>query len=355
MSDIQHLIMGLSSKEPKTKQDILEEMEDIENLKWKIKTPYVLANLDKRKKKLQAILEIKEKEIEKNAEKIIKSYSKTKFTKISQFGNDGLPEDYLDEGRLEYADDPEIPDRPKDIDDLGDLGASEDYLDEGGLEYADDPEISEDLEDSGDLGDLFSPMDQNKEFFDILREELAAEGLGDGLEGDLESDANLGPDLESDANLGPDLEADANLGPDLEDDANLGPDLEADYFNNDSPILEPKFNNDLPIKNHKDRFNNNKDMLGGNKLSSNKLSKFKTIKLSQIFSDDEDDESSDLEGLLKHLLDKDDQEDEFEEDLKQCHECGGELQELGKLGSKQWFRCRNCGSEQAEDIEDNIF
>lgn len=32
--------------------------------------------------------------------------------------------------------------------------------------------------------------------------------------------------------------------------------------------------------------------------------------------------------------------------LLECRECGGQLNILGKLGSKLWARCRNCGLDQ---------
>jgi tRNA(Ile2) C34 agmatinyltransferase TiaS len=40
-------------------------------------------------------------------------------------------------------------------------------------------------------------------------------------------------------------------------------------------------------------------------------------------------------------------EDEEELEPPGCSECGGEMQSLGTLGSKHWFRCRACGSEES--------
>ena len=33
-----------------------------------------------------------------------------------------------------------------------------------------------------------------------------------------------------------------------------------------------------------------------------------------------------------------------------CNECGGPLVPLGQMGHLFFFRCRNCGNEQAEEV-----
>ena len=35
-----------------------------------------------------------------------------------------------------------------------------------------------------------------------------------------------------------------------------------------------------------------------------------------------------------------------------CDCCGGDLHYIGRLGSLDWSRCRNCGSEQAQAADD---
>ena len=35
----------------------------------------------------------------------------------------------------------------------------------------------------------------------------------------------------------------------------------------------------------------------------------------------------------------------------ECQVCGGELMELGGLGSLIWYRCRNCGMECSKKVE----
>jgi len=35
----------------------------------------------------------------------------------------------------------------------------------------------------------------------------------------------------------------------------------------------------------------------------------------------------------------------------QCGVCDGELQFLGQMGQKIWFRCRACGMDQSDDAD----
>ena len=41
----------------------------------------------------------------------------------------------------------------------------------------------------------------------------------------------------------------------------------------------------------------------------------------------------------------------YEDDKDTCSMCGGHLEKLGELGSKAWYRCRNCGMEFSKDIK----
>lgn len=38
---------------------------------------------------------------------------------------------------------------------------------------------------------------------------------------------------------------------------------------------------------------------------------------------------------------------------KECEMCGGEMQPLGNLGNLMHYRCRQCGWEDSDNIEDN--
>ena len=35
-----------------------------------------------------------------------------------------------------------------------------------------------------------------------------------------------------------------------------------------------------------------------------------------------------------------------------CEVCGGPLVVLGTLGTRDWFRCRNCGADQSVEAND---
>lgn len=46
--------------------------------------------------------------------------------------------------------------------------------------------------------------------------------------------------------------------------------------------------------------------------------------------------------------------DEEEREGGVCPTCGGELNELGTLGRRKHFRCRNCGMESSRDVRVTI-
>lgn len=45
--------------------------------------------------------------------------------------------------------------------------------------------------------------------------------------------------------------------------------------------------------------------------------------------------------------------DEFPETVV-CEECGGPAIFMGSLGKTDWFRCRDCGWEQAGELEEVV-
>lgn len=43
-------------------------------------------------------------------------------------------------------------------------------------------------------------------------------------------------------------------------------------------------------------------------------------------------------------------DDEEEQEVEMCSICGGECIELGALGWRKHFRCRDCGMESSRDV-----